>query len=355
MSRVDKRRPEVRLRPSATTTAPGRETGDLSVRPGRPAPESFAPASARPAPLELSGRGSVHGRPLPEPHVQELRAYALALKAQGVPAVEQLGLLSANALHRYQAMPGLTQQERMDATMRDLAGAILGPTARTLLDEFSKVATLGGRVPLPASALVDRFRQGLGAAGLESMPHGGHRDNLDPTAGLDFKAGFRDGSQNQLFHTFAFVYLQYVGDNELVSRGANLKHELLDFGGSSTDFHASHAGMLLGGWLRDLRDGKGELSSVPALLVGALSKDGARAGAASAPWNAGQDQSALAKTANDRFQHFLDDPGPGLRLLDFVVDNFSREKVVADVKDLGGTVAKAKRAAARFFAKLKLP
>jgi hypothetical protein len=189
-------------------------------------------------------------RRLPPSHAVELRALAKELGAKGMPGVEMMSTVAGEAVARYADDPYLATKDKMDAVMRDLAAVFLGDSAPWLLEDFSKVATLKGHLAHPSQPLVKRMQRELGELDMAAFGNRKWEDNLDPTPGLDFKPGFRDGSQNQVFHTFAFVFIQYFGDTEFIARVANAKHELWDGGTSKQDFQASHTGIVLGKWLR---------------------------------------------------------------------------------------------------------
>lgn len=271
---------------------------------------------------------------LPPTISKRLKAKAEALSRQGVPGVELMTQVMGEAVAHYSALPGYTEKQKMDAVMRDLAAVFLGPTALSTLRQYRSLPGVREK------ASVQEFEKALSGMDLSGTqargvsPDSAVAPNLDPSPGSDFKKGFRDGSKNQVFHTFAYVYLSYVTDNPKVVKGANLKHELFDGGTSTQDYNAGLWGIELGQKLRGMRDNprasRNDLFSVPALVGSALADGGESYGDPAKPWNRGRDFRELAHAMDRQARKRTGNPGGGL--LDGLANGASRTLIRLKVR-----------------------
>lgn len=196
-----------------------------------------------------------------------LRAEAQRLSKAKTPGVSLWTQIAKKAVDRYAARRDLTIQQRFDRVLRDTTAVLVGaPTMRKhikTLREYDANRFLslpGARNPLVTWLLKE----------LDRMPDVYAGDDLDKTRCSDFRPAFRDGSMNQIFHTYFYVVMAYfTGDHYAVTLG-NLHHEVFDPHGSWADYDVGNWAAHLGVNVRKLRDA-GKLQALYAFptLIGA--------------------------------------------------------------------------------------
>jgi hypothetical protein len=235
----------------------------------------------------------------------ELHDYARSLSAAETPGVKLWTQVLQRAVDYHAGRADLTVQERFDAVLRDTGAVLVGE--RTLDGRFRQLqrvddGLLGWLVR--SDPLVAWFRDEL-VPMHDGLYAGG---NLDTTTGSDFRAEFRDGTDNQIYHTYFYVVLGYATrDPATVNRGS-LYHEVFDPGGSWADFAVGNWAGHLGAQLRRWRD-EGNLDALRAMptLVGAtFSADGA--GYGHPRDTGGADFRGAAKTMSDYVADHVHDP-----------------------------------------------
>jgi hypothetical protein len=185
-----------------------------------------------------------------------------------------------------QTDPGLAMDYAMASSARVLVGDAAGATVEQALS--------GG--PLPGSLSLPTWMVDLGRPEatahtqavmdiFNSLPRDGFAgEDLDRLAGQDLNPLFNDGSQNQAFHSFNFVWAGYaLPDNaqgQWIGAAGNFLHEVLDAGMSRADYRASHQGLEVGFNLQRLRAAAGSdpanfnvAAALPALVGGGFAAD----------------------------------------------------------------------------------
>lgn len=246
-------------------------------------------------------------------HLVALRRTAIDMSAAGKPGVAIWVEVAKRAVDHHKDRTDLTGAQRFDAVLADLAAVLNGPEALAHLEQYE--ATFG---ILPGSdPNVDTMIRALEARDLNLAFAG---KDVDPTLGADFRAGFRDATQNQVFHTNFFVLLGYAAakhDGRIVN-AVNLKHETYDHlkkgdGGSVADWRVSAAALRIGDSIRRVRDGESNnrtpregLLAIPTLIGAAFStqpNDYAR------PWGpTGPDYSKVAKGVDAHVREHMHTP-----------------------------------------------
>lgn len=194
--------------------------------------------------------------------ILRLQAQAWALRDQGVPGVQLWRKLTEYALLPYWELHDGVKAS--DCVMQDLAVVILGPFALKYLDWFDKITLDFVQDPLlnrfvsdfhdlqlPEYAVITQAWWQAGYAGkIDDLSDPG----LDRAFAADFRPELNDGTDNQIFHCFFYLFMAYVTQASLTIRAASVYHELFDKGGSTEDHAAALVAIQVGTRLRQERD-----------------------------------------------------------------------------------------------------
>lgn len=237
-----------------------------------------------------------------------LRDEARMMHRAGVPGIELSARVMGLAAAHYGRDGSLTPAQRSDAAMRDVAAVLLGGSAASNL---ALMAKLPGKQDPNAARFIEALEL-LDAEKMVALGDGGAQrtPNLDPTQGDDLRADLRDGTRNQVFHTFAYVFLAYASGDRLKVNAGNLKHETLDPGASVADFTAGVWGAQIGDSLRSARDAgrPNAFADLPAIWGASLSTTPERYGDPRATWNDGVDRRKLAGKIAERVRRDSGNP-----------------------------------------------
>ena len=235
-------------------------------------------------------------------HMVELRRAAFAARGQGKRGVEIWSEVARRSVDYWRGRDDVEAKRKFDEVIADLGAVFNGP------DSIRHLGTFQRRLPLTndpnlrhMQEVLDPRKNNLGWVG------GG----IDPTQSQDFRGMFNDRTNNQVYHTNFFVLLGYAAGKEDPKwvNLVNLKHELLDGGGSVPDWNASEAGIATGNLIRQLRDGHGDeraLRAIPTLIGAGFSnhaRDFAR------PWGPqGPDYGGVAAAMDESMASFANRP-----------------------------------------------
>lgn len=230
-------------------------------------------------------------------HLVDLRRNAHDMKAAGKKGVEIWSDVAKRSVDFHLKNPALTNQQRWDHVMADVATVFNGPAAKRNLDTYDNtIGRLSGSDPNVANmrALLGKRDAAAGFAG----------SNVDSTKSADFKRAFNDGTANQVFHTNFFNLLGYsAGKHDPRAMNIpNIYHETIDGvaqggGGSVADWNASAWGLQVGNFMRQMRDEDKDVRAMPSLIGGAFSN---HPGDFAQPWGAAGPDFTDAANGMDR-------------------------------------------------------
>lgn len=237
---------------------------------GFPAGPSLDTAFALPGGFSSIGSGFIG--------FSDTRRYAMSLSEQGVGGVELWTAVTEYLVVKYEGRSDLTIQEKYDAVMLELVSVFVGANSNES-NSGDMSGLLGKALFADAHPLINAGSDaGRFQAFLEGITGAYAGGDLDATAGADFNPAFRDGTNNQVFHTMAFTFLGYaVEDENLVFLG-NLYHETVEIlnGRSVADFNASFSGGNVGAFIRDMRNSDSAEEGfhlLPAVIAGSFGSD----------------------------------------------------------------------------------
>lgn len=263
----------------------------------------------------LAAQPDGDGLPLPQAHPDAafqaaLRDEARRLSKAKTPGVELWTRVVKQAVDRYAGRRDLSVQERFDAVLRDTGAVLVGEETmrkhvRTLREyDAHPLLNLPGARDPQLRWLMSEY---------DRMPDAYAGDDLDFTRCSDFRPAFRDGSKNQVFHTYFYVLMAYsTRDSYAVTLG-NLHHEVFDPHGSWADYDVGNWAAQLGVNVRMLRDA-GKLQGLYALptLIGAMfGNDVTAYGHPNA--NGGRDFRSQARKVDERVRTRLRNPSGTVR------------------------------------------
>jgi len=235
-------------------------------------------------------------------HMVELRRAAFQARAQGKRGVEIWSEVARRSVDYWQGRDDVDPKRKFDEVIADLGAVFNGQYSQGHLKTFQD------RLPFTNDPNLRHMQQVLDPRKNNLGWVGG---GIDPTQSQDFRGMFNDRTNNQVFHTNFFVLLGYAAaqeDPKWVNL-VNLKHELLDGGGSVPDWNASEAGIATGHLIRQLRDSHGNeraLRAIPTLIGAGFSnhaQDFAR------PWGpTGPDYGGVATAMDESMTTFANRP-----------------------------------------------